>query len=78
MAHKNVRKLVSLSPETAAAVEQFRHSDEMREVRCVCGNVIGQRDGPANESDTLRRLIEIALAQRALAAGRDSLDGGAA
>lgn len=68
MTRKSIRKLVTLPSDTAAAVERFRSSDEMRDIRCACGNVIGQRDGPASESDTMRRLIEIALASREPAA----------
>jgi hypothetical protein len=47
------RKLVTLSAATAAAVENYRHSERMRRASISMGL--------PSESETLRRLVEIGL-----------------
>lgn len=63
MTTRLARKLVTLPPETLAAVEKFRNSDAMKTHRCpTCSQPIDRpRTKPPTESETLRLLIEAGL-----------------
>lgn len=68
-ARKPIRKLVTLTPGLAEAIERFRDSEEMQRRRCPgCGAFLtGARDDRPSESDTIRRLIELGFEHRATA-----------
>jgi hypothetical protein len=67
MSRRSIRKLVALSPATAAEIDRLRHSAAvLRDLHCThCGAAPRlYRDDLPSESQVMRLLIEAALDRR--------------
>lgn len=67
MSRRAIRKLVTLSPSTVAAVDDLRHSKAMFDaLRCPhCGHMPGlPKDGVPSETQVLTYLVQLSLDRR--------------